>query len=199
MSSVTSGKGRSVIYQYRHRFNALPKHQAPIKRARLTSGLAIRSVPREEWNASAAGAVPSGLAVRCRIACGLQNIAETLAVSEPKHDYLFAMLEREEPLLRRRNFLSNAVALAAAVPAALDADEPQTASQEPATSAKAEGAKVELQTTERPGADFMIDTFKYLRFEYVCANPGSAFRGIQESVVNYGGNSQPEFLTCCHE
>ena len=45
----------------------------------------------------------------------------------------------------------------------------------------------------------MIDVFKSLGFEYVCANPGSAFRGIQESVVNYGNNSKPEFITCCHE
>lgn len=109
------------------------------------------------------------------------------------------MPEHEESLLRRRNFLSNAVALAAAVPAALTADEPQTPPGEPVSSARPEKAKVEVQTTERPGADFMIDVFKHLGFDYVCANPGSAFRGIQESVVNYGGNSKPEFLTCCHE
>ena len=101
--------------------------------------------------------------------------------------------------IRRRNFLSNAVAFAAAVPAALEAEEPQPAPQEPASSTKAEGTKVEAQTTERPGADFMIDVFKHLGFQYVCANPGSAFRGIQESVVNYGANTKPEFLTCCHE
>jgi thiamine pyrophosphate-dependent acetolactate synthase large subunit-like protein len=58
---------------------------------------------------------------------------------------------------------------------------------------------VEVQTVERPGADFMIDVFKSLGFEYVCANPGSAFRSIHESVINYGGNSKPEFITCCHE
>src|SRR5215831_20324501 len=91
----------------------------------------------------------------------------------------------------RRNFLSNAAAIAA-VPAALQAAEPPPQESGPP-------AKVEAQTTDRPGADFMIDVFKALGFEYVCANPGSAFRSIQESVVNYGGNSRPEFLTCCHE
>src|SRR5207248_4979778 len=30
-------------------------------------------------------------------------------------------------------------------------------------------------------------------------NPGSSFRAIHESVVNYGGNQKPEFITCCHE
>jgi acetolactate synthase-1/2/3 large subunit len=58
---------------------------------------------------------------------------------------------------------------------------------------------VEVMTTERPGADFMTDVIKSLGFEYVCANPGSSFRSLHESIVNYGGNRTPEFLTCCHE
>ena len=58
---------------------------------------------------------------------------------------------------------------------------------------------VEVLTTDRPGSDFMIDVIKSLGIEYVCANPGSSFRGLQESVVNYGGNKAPEFITCCHE
>ncbi len=60
-------------------------------------------------------------------------------------------------------------------------------------------ASVEVLTTDRPGSDFMIDVIKSLGIEYVCANPGSSFRGLQESVVNYGGNKAPEFITCCHE
>ena len=102
------------------------------------------------------------------------------------------MSEDNSALVGRRSFLSNAAtsaaAVAASIPAALAA---QAAAPAP--------PKVDVQTTERPGADFMIDVFKSLGFEYVCANPGSAFRAIQESVVNYGGNSKPEFLTCCHE
>ena len=31
------------------------------------------------------------------------------------------------------------------------------------------------------------------------ANPGSSFRGLHESIINYGGNKTPEFITCCHE
>ena len=30
-------------------------------------------------------------------------------------------------------------------------------------------------------------------------NPGSSFRGIHESIINYGNNQAPEFLTCLHE
>jgi acetolactate synthase-1/2/3 large subunit len=58
---------------------------------------------------------------------------------------------------------------------------------------------VEVMTTERPGADFMTDVIKSFGFEYVCANPGSSFRSLHESIVNYGGNRAPEFITCCHE
>jgi thiamine pyrophosphate-dependent acetolactate synthase large subunit-like protein len=45
----------------------------------------------------------------------------------------------------------------------------------------------------------MIDVIKTLGFEYVAANPGSSFEGLHESVINYGNNKMPEFLTCCHE
>jgi len=51
----------------------------------------------------------------------------------------------------------------------------------------------------KPGSDFMVDVIKSLNIEYVAANPASSFRGLQESIVNYGGNRQPEFLTCLHE
>jgi thiamine pyrophosphate-dependent acetolactate synthase large subunit-like protein len=58
---------------------------------------------------------------------------------------------------------------------------------------------VEVLTTDRPGGDFMVDVIKALNFEYIASNPGSSFRGIHESIINYGGNQAPEFLTCCHE
>jgi thiamine pyrophosphate-dependent acetolactate synthase large subunit-like protein len=57
----------------------------------------------------------------------------------------------------------------------------------------------EVITTDRPGADFMVDVIKALDFEFVASNPGSSFRGIHESIINYGGNTKPEFITCCHE
>jgi thiamine pyrophosphate-dependent acetolactate synthase large subunit-like protein len=60
-------------------------------------------------------------------------------------------------------------------------------------------AVVELATVDRSGSDFMVDVIKTLGFEYVAANPGSSYRGIHESLINYGGNKNPEFITCCHE
>ena len=56
-----------------------------------------------------------------------------------------------------------------------------------------------MLTVDRSGSDFMVDVIKTLGFEYVASNPGSSFRGIHESLINYGGNKNPEFITCCHE
>ena len=58
---------------------------------------------------------------------------------------------------------------------------------------------VQVLTNDRPGSDFMVDVIKSLGFEFVAANPGSSFRGLHESIVNYGGNKAPEFITCTHE
>ncbi len=48
-------------------------------------------------------------------------------------------------------------------------------------------------------SDFMTDVIKSLGIDYVASNPGSSHRGLQESLINYGGNSRPEWLTCLHE
>ncbi|HUI81818.1 MAG TPA: thiamine pyrophosphate-dependent enzyme [Bryobacteraceae bacterium] len=52
---------------------------------------------------------------------------------------------------------------------------------------------------ERPGSDFMVDVLKTLDIEYLAANPGSTFESLHESLINYGDNKMPEFLTACHE
>ena len=95
----------------------------------------------------------------------------------------------------RRGFLKKAAAGAAAIvaaPAVADATQ-QNQQGDPAP------ARPDVYTTDRPGSDFMADVLKSLDFEYVAANPGSTFRGIHESFINYGHNKNPELLTCCHE
>jgi acetolactate synthase-1/2/3 large subunit len=57
----------------------------------------------------------------------------------------------------------------------------------------------EVLNVDRTGSDFMIDILKALGFEYVCSVAGSSFRALHESVINYGGNKNPEFITCTHE
>jgi acetolactate synthase I/II/III large subunit len=93
----------------------------------------------------------------------------------------------------RRGFLKGAGAaagLAATAPIALA----QQAALKPETA-----SPIDVTSNARPGSDFMVDVIKSLGIEYCAANPGSSFRGLQESFINYGKNTNPEWLTCCHE
>ena len=107
----------------------------------------------------------------------------------------------------RRNFLKSAAGGAAALTASTTTMAPAQAQEAaPVRPVAAVAAKevdppstVEVLTADRPGSDFMVDVIKKLGFEYVCSNPGSSFRALHESIVNYGGNTAPEFITCCHE
>lgn len=49
------------------------------------------------------------------------------------------------------------------------------------------------------GSDLIVDLLKVLDIEYAAFNPGSSFRGLHDSIVNYGGNHRPEVIECCHE
>ncbi len=114
----------------------------------------------------------------------------------------------KQPSVNRRDFLKSAAATGAAagaaalVPGAAGAQAPPASVPSAAPIPPRETdpvGEVEVLTTDRPGGDFMVDVLKALNFEYVAANPGSSFRGIHESIINYGGNTAPEFITCCHE
>jgi acetolactate synthase-1/2/3 large subunit len=104
-------------------------------------------------------------------------------------------MSKSRRLVGRRSFLKGAAAGAAGLAAT-----PAGAAQQPEPRAAGEprGA-VEITGNEKPGSDFMVDVLKTLDIEYCAANPGSSFRGLQESFINYGGNKSPEWLTCCHE
>ncbi len=45
----------------------------------------------------------------------------------------------------------------------------------------------------------MVDVLKSLDVEYCAANTSANFLGLHESIINYGGNQGPEWLTACHE
>ena len=116
----------------------------------------------------------------------------------------------EKSLVDRRKFLKGAAASGMATLAASAgaiAAEPFAAASPagPPAAAAAESADgdavslADVLTTDRPGSDFMLDVIKSLGFEYLASNPGSSFRSLHESFINYGGNKAPEFLTCCHE
>lgn len=62
------------------------------------------------------------------------------------------------------------------------------------------GAVPSGQPTVGPiASDFMTDVIKSLDVEYIACNPASSFRGLHESLINYGQNKKPELLTCTHE
>jgi acetolactate synthase I/II/III large subunit len=111
----------------------------------------------------------------------------------------------ETPKIKRRQFLAGVAAAPAAMalpPAAKAADD--AVRSVPATSpivaeTRAVAADGTPLTTGRAGSDFMVDVLKSLDIDYVAACPGSTFRGLQESIVNYGNNAKPEFITCLHE
>ncbi|MGH7774624.1 MAG: thiamine pyrophosphate-binding protein [Candidatus Binatia bacterium] len=49
------------------------------------------------------------------------------------------------------------------------------------------------------GSDVIVDLMKAFDIEYAAFNPGATFRGIHDSIVNYGGNYRPEVIFCNHE
>jgi len=116
------------------------------------------------------------------------------------------------PKLDRRKFLA-AAAVAGAGSAVKPAEAaPSTAVQTPprvpsALPPNEHVAAVETEvpniapykTEGRPGSDFMVDVIKTLNIKYLPSNPASSYRAIHESLIDYGKNTMPEFLTCTHE
>ncbi len=96
----------------------------------------------------------------------------------------------------RRTFLKSAAAGVGAGAAAVAAAPSPDGAQSPKKKEKTLPGDIVI---ERPGSDFMIDVIKTLDLEYMSTNPGSSFRSLHESLVNYGGNKKPELLTCMHE
>ena len=105
------------------------------------------------------------------------------------------------PTTGRRDFLKGVASASAAGVALVQ----QAQAATPAGPANSKLSDVDAKAVEsgrlipRPGSDFMVDVIKSLNVEYVAANPGSSFRSLHESVVNYGGNKSPELITCLHE
>lgn len=52
--------------------------------------------------------------------------------------------------------------------------------------------------TPRYGSDLVVDVLNELGIEYAAFNPGSSFRGLHDSLVNYAAG-QPGIVQCTHE
>src|SRR3989442_7866437 len=110
----------------------------------------------------------------------------------------------------RRRFLTGVVAAGAAAamtPPATQAADQATAPRAPSAlrpsmqvAAAETGTPRELaRVPGLPGSDFMVDVIKTLDIKYCPSNCASSYRAIHESIINYGANRMPEFLTCTNE
>jgi len=110
----------------------------------------------------------------------------------------------------RRRFLTGVLATGAATAAApaigqSETEERQKPSALPPTTQVAAletqnpGEMAENRIKGTAGSDFMVDVIKTLNIKYCPANCASSYRGIHESLIDYGKNQMPEFLTCMHE
>ncbi len=114
----------------------------------------------------------------------------------------------------RRGFLKGALAASAATMVAAPGESAaQAAAKVPASASGPSSRTVAAETmgshsahddeltghVHNPGSDFMVDVFKAAKIDYVAVMTASSNRGLQESIVNYGGNKAPEMIVCCHE
>ena len=58
--------------------------------------------------------------------------------------------------------------------------------------------KAKVANTTRWQSDVIVDLIKHYDFPFITLNPGASFRGLHDSLVNYGGNNPPMML-CQHE
>jgi acetolactate synthase I/II/III large subunit len=119
------------------------------------------------------------------------------------------MAEEDSAQLHRRRFLKGMVVAGGATIAApasgqAQAPEKPNGNASPPTTAarvheREQPPEAAPLTTEKTGSDFMVDVCKTLDLDYMASCPGSTFRALQESFINYGQNKRPEWLTCLHE
>jgi acetolactate synthase I/II/III large subunit len=120
--------------------------------------------------------------------------------------------KRSQPEVSRRRFLAGAaVAGAAASTSVANAATPGTTAADVKRLPAALPPSVQQIANEtavpkemphlagKPNSDFMVDVIKSLKIEHIYSNPASSFRGLHESLINYGKNTMPDFITCMHE
>jgi acetolactate synthase I/II/III large subunit len=103
----------------------------------------------------------------------------------------------EENSVDRRSFLKAAATTGAVLAAGAQSLSAQVSGATAAVAAATE--EVEIISEGKPGSDFMMDVLKQFDFEFMTINSHSDSRGLQESVINYSGNKNPELITCLHE
>ena len=69
----------------------------------------------------------------------------------------------------------------------------------PATPEVDKPVKVRKRNRPEYASDAMAETLRGLGFKYAFLNPGSSYRGLHDSMVNYLGNRSPQAVLCSHE
>jgi thiamine pyrophosphate-dependent acetolactate synthase large subunit-like protein len=65
-------------------------------------------------------------------------------------------------------------------------------------------AKNDLSAGAKPskaiyGSDLMVEVLRELGIRYIALNPGASYRGLHDSIVNFGRGEPPEIILCTHE
>ena len=127
------------------------------------------------------------------------------------------MTKKDPDGVDRRAFLAG-IGMAGAATAAVAAGAPATADARPTTLPKVNASRVtaiaaleeappaaaaaaiptDKWHVNNPGSDYMVDVMMDLGYKYVAATPGTTFRGLQESVINYAMDKM-EWITTVHE
>jgi thiamine pyrophosphate-dependent acetolactate synthase large subunit-like protein len=64
---------------------------------------------------------------------------------------------------------------------------------------KADSAQPSQNKVMGWGSDVVAEMLRRLGIKYVCVNPGSSFRGLHDSLVNYLGNDDSKLMLALHE
>ena len=49
------------------------------------------------------------------------------------------------------------------------------------------------------GSDVIVELLQDLGIPYIALNPGASYRGLHDSLVNFGISPSPQIVLCCHE
>jgi acetolactate synthase I/II/III large subunit len=74
----------------------------------------------------------------------------------------------------------------------------RTADSVKAGEPKQSTSNIKSYAAKRWQSDIIVDLIKQFGFPYISLNPGASYRGLHDSLVNYGGNDPP-MLLCQHE
>jgi acetolactate synthase I/II/III large subunit len=71
--------------------------------------------------------------------------------------------------------------------------------QQQASSGGTLAARGKRRSSAEFGSDVIVEMLQDLDVRYIALNPGASYRGLHDSLVNFGMAPSPEIVLCCHE